>query len=105
MSQLLEHFRTSSYKVPNSEPLAARKELVRAYSDMYKSHIIVPSYWHSPSSPLSLLKFEAVSREGMGYPLQQDLAIPELHIEFDSSDQAEQQELLGALPASRRKVR
>ena len=101
---MLEDFLTSIYKVPSSEPLASRKEYIRTYSEKYKSHIIVPSYLHTPSSPLSLLKLEAVSREGKGYPLQQDLAIPELHIEFDSSDQAEQQELLGALPASRRKI-
>jgi hypothetical protein len=103
MSNLLEDFRTNIYKVSNSEPLAARKEHIRTYSEKYKSHCIVPSYLHTASSSQSIFKLEALKREGKGYPLTQNHAIPELHIEFDSLDQAEKQELFDALPKNRKK--
>ena len=102
MSQRLEHFRTSIYKVPADEPLVARRDLVRAYCTEYQSHYIVESYLRTESSSFGVFKLEAVNRNGRRYPLKQDTSIPELHIEFNPE---EKQELVDALPTSRKKPR
>jgi hypothetical protein len=100
---MLKGFLTNICKVSSSEPLVTLMELVRSYSEKYQSHYIVESYVHTPSSSFSTFKLEAVSREGKGYPLQQDFTIPELHMEFASGDSAEKQRLFDALLAKRKK--
>ena len=99
----LEDFRVIIYKISGSEPLAARKALVRSYCEKYQSHYIVESYLYSPSSSQSIFKLEAVGSASKGYPLQQDNQIPELHIEYPTFDTAEKEALFNALPARRLK--